>query len=189
MKIFLFDQKTRFNFHLNELKSSKVLVYNKLQLKEKKSSIEIETTKKIEEIDLKVLFEYSIFPSNILTFKSQWNHENRAMQKGDTIVQQIFLPPIKRFSQKIVVGVRINEIIHEDDKAGFSYETLEGHVEKGISTFIIEQNEGKLYFTIHTFSSPGNFLTKLLGPIFSQPYQRFCTKAALKNVKNQLEKQ
>ncbi len=146
MKIFLFDQKTRFNFHLNELKSSKVMVYNKLQLKEKKSFIKIETSKKIEEIDLKVLFEYSIFPSNILTFKSQWNQENRTMQIGDTIVQQIFLPPIKKFSQKIVVGVRINEIIPEVDKVGFSYETLEGHVEKGISTFTIEQKKRSFVF-------------------------------------------
>jgi len=76
------------------------------------------------------------------------------------------------------------------DKKGFSYETLEGHVEKGISTFTVEQiDNSKLIFRVCTYSSPDNILTKLLGPIFSIPYQTFCTKSALRNVKRQIEAQ
>ena len=72
--------------------------------------------------------------------------------------------------------------------SSFSYETLEGHVEKGISTFTIEQADNmKLIFKVCTYSSPGSILTKLLGQIFSIPYQSFCTKSALKNVKRQIE--
>ena len=67
------------------------------------------------------------------------------------------------------------------------YETLEGHVEKGISTFTIEKLEDKLIFKIQTFSAPGNFLTKLLGPVFSVPYQSYCTGNALENVERQID--
>lgn len=109
------------------------------------------------------------------------------MQVADTIAQQVYIPPIKIFSQKIIFGVRICEIINQTNKKGFSYETLDGHVEKGISTFTVEQLNEKVIFKIQTFSSPGNFFTKLVGPVFSVPYQTFCTKTALKNVKRQIE--
>ena len=109
------------------------------------------------------------------------------MQPGDTIVQQVFIPPVKTFSQKLIFGVRIKEIIDEPAKKGFSYETLEGHVEKGISTFTVEQEGGKIIFKIQTFSGAGNFLSKLMGPVFSTPYQRFCTTKALENCKRQIE--
>jgi hypothetical protein len=53
----------------------------------------------------------------------------------------------------------------------------------------MEQVDKDIIFKIQTFSTPGNILAKLLGPIFSIPYQTFCTKTALKNVKRLLEKQ
>ncbi len=110
------------------------------------------------------------------------------MQIGDTIVQQAFIPPFRHFSQKIVFGVRIKDIINEPTRIGFSYETLKGHVEKGISIFTIETTKNKkTIFKVHTFSQPGNLLTKLIGPIFSVPYQTFCTRQGLLNVKRQLE--
>lgn len=160
------------------------MFYEQKDLKEKITSIDLDCTRKISELDLDFLFQYHIFPNYIMSFLCLWETENRSMQVGDTILQQVYLPPIKNFSQKVIFGVRICKIIDEENIKGFSYETLEGHVEKGISTFTIEVFENKLIFKIHTFSSPGNFLTKLLGPIISVPYQTFCTKKALNNVKN-----
>jgi uncharacterized protein (UPF0548 family) len=104
-------------------------------------------------------------------------------------VQQAFFPPIKNFSQKIIFGVRINEILNKENKKGFSYETIEGHAEKGISIFTIENNTDKVKFKIHTFSEPGNFLSKIVGPLITIPYQKYCTKKALESVKEQIEKQ
>ncbi|MFK7970984.1 MAG: DUF1990 family protein [Bacteroidia bacterium] len=176
------------NKHLYLFKGKSIMAYEKTDLTEKSTSIDIHTAKNIDELDLGFLFDYRIFPDNILTFKSQWKDEGRAMKAGDTIAQQVYIPPTKTFSQKIVFGVRVCEIIDKANKKGFSYETLEGHVEKGISTFTVEQFENKIIFKVHTFSRPGNILTALLGPIFSIPYQTFCTKAALNNVKEQLEK-
>ena len=189
MKIYLTDQTTKLKQHLDFLQSKKVMAYEKSGLTEKISTIDIETTKKFEQLNLDFLFNYQIFPDNIMTFKNEWSDENRKMKIGDTIAQQVYIPPTKTFSQKIIFGVRINEIIDQTDKKGFSYETLEGHVEKGVSTFTVEQIDNKMVFKVQTYSTSGNFLTKLLGHIFSVPYQTFCTKTALKNVKRQLENQ
>lgn len=187
MKIFLTDQKNKLKEHLDFLKLSQVMIYNKSRLTEKTNTVELATHKQLSQLDLDFLFDYKIFPDSIMTFKTQWQEESRKMKVGDTIVQQVYIPPTKNFSQKIIFGVRINEIIEQTNKKGFSYETLCGHVEKGISTFTIEQFNNKLVFKIQTYSTPGNILTKLLGPIFSIPYQTYCTKSALQNVKRQIE--
>ena len=189
MKIYLTDQKNKFKKHLDFLKAKKVMDYDKSLLKEKTTVIEINTNKQLDQLNLDFLFDYQIFPENIMSFKNQWTDENKKMKVGDTIAQQVYLPPIKMFSQKIIFGVRINEVIDQLDKKGFSYETLEGHVEKGVSTFTVEQVDSKLVFKIQTYSTPGNILTKLVGPFFSVPYQKFCTNGALKNVKQQIEQQ
>jgi hypothetical protein len=189
MKIYLTDQKNKFKQQLDFLKTKKVMDYAKSRLTDKISTIDIDTTKKLDQLNLDFLFDYQIFPDNIMTFKSEWTDQGRKMQIGDTIAQQVYIPPTRIFSQKIIFGVRINEIIKQADKKGFSYETLEGHVEKGVSTFTVEQLNNKVVFKIQTYSTPGNILTKLLGPVFSVPYQTFCTKTALKNVKRQLENQ
>ena len=162
--------------------------YNKEEMIEKTSTIPININKSLKDLDTSFFFNYKIFPGHIMTFLTQWEFENRQIQLGDTIVQQVFIPPIKTFSQKIIFGVRINEIIKQSSRVGFSYETLKGHVEKGISTFTIEENSnGQVIFKIHTLSKPGTLFTRILGPIFSIPYQTYCTKQALLNVKRQLE--
>jgi len=60
-------------------------------------------------------------------------------------------------------------------------------VEKGESTFTIDKTDGGLIFKVKTFSEPGNLLTKFVEPIFTVPYQTYCTRTALENVKRQLE--
>ncbi len=188
MKLFLTDQKKNFQRHLNNLKSAGVMKYDKAELTEKVTTIPLTLSSDIQNLNLDFFFDYKIFPDNIMTSLTQWQDEGRQMKIADTILQQVFLPPTKLFSQKIIFGVRICKIIDDDDRRGFSYETLNGHVEKGISTFTIEKHAGKFQFVIHTFSEPGSILTKVLGPIFSIPYQAFCTNAALENVKRQLDK-
>ncbi len=161
--------------------------YKKTQLREKISSIEIQNCSNLNQLDLQFFFDYQIFPENILSGYTQWKDEHRSIKAGDTILQQVYLPPIPKFSQKALFGVRIKEVIREEKKCGFSYETLVGHVECGISYFLLEETDGKIRFKIQTFSKPGNFFTRLLGPIFSIPYQTYCTKKALLNVKNTIE--
>jgi len=188
MKVFLTDQKHKFEVHLNSLKQKDIIAYDQNNLTEKTSTVEIITKKRLSELSCNFLFEYRIFPDKIIAALCEWTSENRKMQIGDTIVQQAYLPPLKSFSQKIIMGVRISSIINEPKRIGFSYETLEGHVEKGLSTFTLEEFEdGLIIFKIQTFSKPQNILAQLVGPIFSKPYQAFCTHQALKNAKKQLE--
>jgi len=132
LKIFLTDQAQNLKDHLDALKVLPVMNYKKEILTKKISTIEINTTKAFLQINLDFLFEYKIFPQNILSFKSQWQDENREMKIGDTIAQQVCIPPIRLFSQKIIFGVRVSEIINDSTQKGFSYETLEGHVERGV---------------------------------------------------------
>jgi len=186
MKIFLTDQADKFERLLLELITRPAMPFDKHSLKEKVTTIAIETEKSLSQINLDFLFDYQIFPPNIMTYMTQWGMEKRKMQIGDTILQQALIPPTKHFSQKIIFGVRINKIINEEDRKGFSYETIEGHVEKGESTFAVEQNARGLIFKIQTFSEPGNLLTRLLGPIFTVPYQGYCTRKALENVRQKI---
>lgn len=188
MNIYLTDQTRKFPRHLDKLLRFSVMTYDKEKLVEKETTADIHTAKNFADLDLNFLFDYKIFPNKILTFLTQWNFEQRTMKVGDTIVQQVYIPPLGQLSQKIIFGVRINEVINEPTRKGFSYETLSGHVEKGVSTFTVEQTtDKKIIFKVQTFSKPGNILTQLIGPIFSVPYQTYCTRQAINNVKRQLE--
>ena len=186
MKIYLTNQNSKFTKHLEFFKNQKVMDYVRDDLREKITTVEVDS--EFLKINLDFFFNYEIFPDYIIDSLCQWNKEGRKMKVGDTIVQQAFLPPVKGLSQKVIFAVRISEIIDQPERKGFSYETLDGHVEKGISIFTIEKKMEKSIFKIHTFSKPGNLLTSLVGPIFSLPYQSFCTKKALNNVKERIEK-
>jgi hypothetical protein len=188
MKIYLTDQADNFDRLLKQLTTQATMTFDKTKLKEKTTTIDIKAEKTLGQLNLDFLFDYKIFPANIMTFLTQWGQEKRKMKIGDTILQQAFIPPTKMFSQKVVFGVRVNNIIDETDRKGFSYVTVAGHVEKGESTFTVEYSNGGLIFKIKTFSEPGNLLTKLVGPIFTVPYQTYCTQTALENVKKQIER-
>jgi hypothetical protein len=187
MKIYLTDQADNFDRLLKELMTKPTMTFDKTKLKEKKTIIDIKTKGTLGQLNLDFLFDYKIFPSSIMAFMTQWGQEKRKIKIGDTILQQVYIPPTNTFSQKIVFGVRINSIIDEAERKGFSYETIEGHVEKGESTFTIDKTDGGLIFKVKTFSEPGNLLTKFVEPIFTVPYQTYCTRTALENVKRQLE--
>jgi hypothetical protein len=187
MKIYLTNQADNFEELLKRLTRRPTMMFDKTKLREKTTTIDIKTENTLEQLNLDFFFDYKIFPSSIMTFMTEWGLEKRRMKIGDTILQQVFIPPTMMFSQKIVFGVRINDIIDETDRKGFSYVTIEGHVEKGQSTFTIENGDGGLIFKIKTFSEPGNLLTKMVGPIFTVPYQTYCTRTALENVKRLIE--
>lgn len=186
MNIYLTDQADNFEKLLKDLITKPTMTFDKSKLTAKASTIDIKTEKSLEQLNLDFLFDYKVFPSNIMKFLTQWGQEKRKMEIGDTILQQAAIPPTKFPSQKIIFGVRISKIIKDKERKGFSYETIEGHVERGESTFTMEKNGQGMIFKIMTFSEPGNLLTKLAGPIFTIPYQTYCTRKALENVKKQI---
>ncbi|HET6243844.1 MAG: DUF1990 family protein [Bacteroidetes bacterium] len=140
---------------------------------------------KFSDLSFSSFFDYKIFPANILIAYPQWIEEKRTMQAGDTIVQQINIPPFSKLSKRLIVAVRIKEVFDSSNCKGFSYETIVGHVEKGISIFKIESQKNFSVFTIETYSSPASSLLKFFRPISSW-YQDYCTKKALVNVRDYL---
>ncbi len=183
MKVFFTDQRNHFPKHLLEFKEVNVIPYKRESVKCKISSQFI----RCNFIDLPIssFFDYKIFPTNILTAYPQWIDEHRTIESGDTIVQQINIPPFKNISQRLIVGVRIKEVFSSETCKGFSYETLNGHLEKGISIFKIEPHKNISVFTIETYSCPAISFLKLFQPL-SSLYQDYCTNKALVNVNKRL---
>src|SRR5688572_8797215 len=102
MKIFISDQQPRFKQHLALIKSLNTVPYNKERLKYKYSEYLLEANPiNLSQLSNGILFSYKLFPSNILTSYSEWTDESRFMREGDTIVQQIYIPPFPSVSQKI----------------------------------------------------------------------------------------
>lgn len=128
------------------------------------------------------LFDYQIFPPAILRFEAEWQHKGRKMEVDDVILQHVVMPPIG-FGLCLEFAVRVSAIIKEDQRLGFAYETLTGHVESGVSEFYFEEIDGQIHFTIHTFSQPGHWTARIAKHVFTLPYQRWCTRRALAHVR------
>ena len=70
MKIFLMDQGRKFDMHLRELMRRPVMPYDKRLLKEKTSTIDIWSDKELRDVKVDFLFDYKIFPPNIMSHKT-----------------------------------------------------------------------------------------------------------------------
>lgn len=127
------------------------------------------------------LFAYDVFPSRIMRFDAEWIAAGRPMRVGDVIVQRTMVPPLG-FGLCVEFAVRISALFAEDNRVGFAYETLEGHAESGVSEFYFEEKAGALHFTIHTWSRPSHWTARLAAPVFTLPYQAWCTRRALAHV-------
>jgi uncharacterized protein (UPF0548 family) len=128
------------------------------------------------------IFDYAIFPTRIMRFEAEWVSGGRKMAVGDVILQRAVVPPIG-FGLCLEFAVRISALISEPRRLGFAYETLSGHAEKGVSEFYFEERAERLFFTIHTFSSPGHWSSRIASQILTIPYQAWCTRRALQHVK------
>jgi hypothetical protein len=134
------------------------------------------------------LFDYDIFPTFLMRAESQWIREGRSMRIGDVILQRAVLPPIG-FGLCAEFAVRICTIFSEPRKLGFAYETLTGHLERGISEFYFEERAGEIFFVIHTRSGPGHWLSRLGGGFLTLSYQRWCTGQALRHVNKRFHRE
>jgi hypothetical protein len=154
-------------------------------LPEKTSDIALGYSGPISSYVTDFLFAYDIFPRFLMRVEAQWVREGRAMRVGDIIVQRAVLPPIG-FGLCAEFAVRISALVSEPSKLGFAYETLAGHLERGVSEFYFEERAAALFFVIHTYSEPAHWLARLGRP-FSLVYQKWCTQQALKHVKRRFE--
>ena len=71
-------------------------------------------------------------------------------------------------------GCRIVYPIHEKNRFGFAYGTLEGHVERGEEQFLVyRDDQDQVWYQITAFSKPGVWLTKLGYPVARRLQRRF----------------
>ena len=152
-------------------------------LPERTSSIGLGVSGPIWNWQTSFLFDYDIFPSHIMRFEAEWTTAGRKMKVGDIILQRAIVPPIG-FGICMEFAVRVCGIFEDEKRLGFAYETLSGHAERGISEFYFEDRGGVLAFTIHTFSEPGHWTSRLAQRMVTLPYQAWCTRRALRHVRD-----
>jgi len=122
------------------------------------------------------LLAYDVFPPQQM--RALVCTSNNRVSMGATIVQRIFLGPIG-----FEVAVRVVDVFSgeagSERRSGFTYATLQGHMEKGISSFIVEQKPGgPVSFSIETRSRPGHWLIRFSGPL-ARLIQKRANKKAL----------
>lgn len=104
------------------------------------------------------------------------------IELGATVVVTLGFPWLSLAAPCRIVGV-----LDEPDRWGFAYGTLPGHPEQGEESFVASINgndEGA--FRITAFSRPGEWLTRLAGPI-GRVVQRAGTNGYVKALEGYLE--
>lgn len=123
------------------------------------------------------LLTYRIFPPRLM--RPVVCSEDGRLREGTTIVQHVAIGPLS-----LEAAVRVVRVWRDHgadaDESGFTYATLEGHPERGISTFRIRRRSGErtIAFLIDVRSRPGSLLTRVARP-FARRFQRHATEAAL----------
>ena len=123
------------------------------------------------------LMHYEIFPKSIM--QSVVCSDDGLVHEGTTIVQRVTIGRLR-----IESAVRVLRVWRTDDigteEAGFTYATLPGHPERGISSFCVTRakDTGRIAFVIEARSRPGSVLYRLGRPL-ARRFQRRATLAAL----------
>lgn len=131
---------------------------------------------------LEILLRYEVFPAHRM--RHHVCTDDRVIRRGALIVQRVFAGPLAAEA-----AVRTDDVF--DDRArgghaGFTYTTLEGHVERGTATFSVGRDpNGAPIFRIESWSRPGNALLAAARP-FLRRMQRSSVHEALRHVQDQV---
>jgi uncharacterized protein (UPF0548 family) len=83
------------------------------------------------------------------------------IKTGATVVVTLGTPWLALAAPCRIVGV-----VDESDRWGFAYGTLPDHPEQGEESFVVSvTDEGVVEFKITAFSRPGQWITRLTGPV------------------------
>jgi uncharacterized protein (UPF0548 family) len=81
---------------------------------------------------------------------------------GVTILQGVYVGPFR-----LQMADRVLEVFEDENereqRAGFTYGTLQGHAERGIETFRVVREKGtsRVFYSMEAWSEPGHWLTRL----------------------------
>jgi uncharacterized protein (UPF0548 family) len=124
------------------------------------------------------LWSYDIFPPCLM--RAAVCSEDGQVNTGVVIVQRVRVGLAVIESAVRVIDVWATEG-DDVEEAGFTYATLAGHPETGVSTFWVARRGDKVEFAIKARSRPGTLLTRIGRPL-SRAFQRAATRAALRHV-------
>lgn len=181
MNFALADQHDRLAALLPTYRETPLSYTDVTALPEQRTSLSVPMAAPIRDLRacrLDFFFDYDLFPSSILTAVGEWRIEGRAMRAGDVILQQASVPP-GPVSVKLIFAVRVLSVALTADEASFSYGTLRGHAEMGVSAFSLTLKDGHVVATIHTRSQPAQLPARIVAPVLVNPYQQYCTNRAL----------
>jgi uncharacterized protein (UPF0548 family) len=103
-----------------------------------------------------LLMRYQFYPHDVMSHVSDFGLWNRWAQIGDRIVQRIHL--FSLFGKPILDVIAMNEVrqvLMEPRRYGFTYVTVQTHVQQGEWTGCIEWHEDdELSLTINSISKP-----------------------------------
>jgi uncharacterized protein (UPF0548 family) len=123
------------------------------------------------------LLTYQVFPPRLM--RAHLCSDGGHIHEGTTIVQRVAIGPLT-----LEAGVRVIRVWHHEDaegeETGFTYATLQGHPERGISTFRLRRRTDppSIDLLIDVRSRPGSWLTRLARPV-ARRFQIRATEAAL----------
>ena len=123
------------------------------------------------------LLRYDVFPPRVMDARV-CSRDGR-LHESTIIVQRVRLGPLR-----LEFAVRVLRVWSdrggEADEAGFSYVTLKGHPERGVSTFSLSRpaDADKITFRIDVRSRPASLLARAARPC-ARWFQRHATEAAL----------
>lgn len=127
---------------------------------------------------LGVLLRYDVFPAHRM--RHHVCTDDRQLRSGALVVQRLIAGPMA-----VEVAVRVDDVFDERTRgghAGFTYTTLQGHVERGTATFSVGLDEaGAPLLRIESWSRPGNALM-FLGRPFLRGLQRSSVHEAVRHV-------
>lgn len=127
---------------------------------------------------LTVLLRYDVFPA--YRMRHHVCTVDNKLRPGALVVQRVFAGPVA-----VEAAVRVTDVFDErarGGQAGFTYVTLQGHVERGVATFSVGLDAARVpTLRIESWSRPGNALAALGRPFLRQ-VQRSSVRAALRHV-------
>ncbi|MGH7487506.1 MAG: DUF1990 family protein [bacterium] len=186
MLIAITDKTERLASYLPSFRSRPLSYSASAAFPERCTRVRIPMTRRVDDlrdIALGFFFDYDIFPRSILNACGEWQLAGRAMRTGDVIVQQASVPP-GGTSLKLIFAVRVLSVESSATEASFSYGTLSGHAEMGISIFRIILEGDDVIAEIHTRSRPAQLAGRLVAPLIVNPYQQYCTNRALAHIRD-----
>ncbi len=172
------DQSAELPRYLERFRRLSVLPYDEAAMTRRSVSCLLPASFDLR--DARALWNFEIFPARHVRSFAEWELSGRSMRVGDTIVQQVTLPGSTREIPRVVVGVRVCEVLRSPRRIAFAYEALRGHAEAGLTQFAVEEDhDGNKRFAITRWARPRRLVARLGAQKVFEQTERACLHAGL----------